>query len=80
MTDQALIEFERAGRYMCSPEANMGNPPRGNFVPQLDKFAVDLSCRPPEATMNTYRAALLSLASFCTLSSSLMTAPPFITN
>ena len=35
MNDKALARFGRAAAYMCSPEANMGKPPRDVFVVQL---------------------------------------------
>jgi hypothetical protein len=35
MTDAELLKYGRAGRYLCSPEANFGKPPRETFVIQL---------------------------------------------
>jgi hypothetical protein len=35
MTDAELLRYGRAGRYLCSPEANFGKPPRDTFVIQL---------------------------------------------
>jgi hypothetical protein len=35
MNDLALERFGRAAAYMCSPEANMGKPPREAFLVQL---------------------------------------------
>jgi hypothetical protein len=35
MTDAELIAFGKAARYMCSPAANLGQPPREPFVIQL---------------------------------------------
>jgi hypothetical protein len=35
MTDAELIAFGKAARYMCSPAANLGKPPREVFVMQL---------------------------------------------
>jgi hypothetical protein len=35
MNDAALARFGRAAVYMCSPEANMGKPPREGPVIQL---------------------------------------------
>jgi hypothetical protein len=35
MTDAQLLEFGRAGRRVCSPEANFGKLPREVFVIQL---------------------------------------------
>ena len=37
MTDTQLLEFGRAGRQLCSPEANLGKPPREVFVTQLEE-------------------------------------------
>src|SRR6516225_466467 len=36
MSDRALLEFGRAAAYMCSPYANLGQPPRKPFVLQLE--------------------------------------------
>jgi hypothetical protein len=35
MEDRELVAFGRAAAYMCSPEANLGKPPRGSFLIQL---------------------------------------------
>jgi hypothetical protein len=35
MTDEELIREGKAGRYLCSPAANFGKPPRECFVIQL---------------------------------------------
>jgi hypothetical protein len=35
MSDEKLREMGEAARYMCSPKANMGKPPRECFVKQL---------------------------------------------
>ena len=32
MSDEQLIKFGQAARHMCSPEANIGKPPRREFV------------------------------------------------
>ena len=37
MTDDQLQRFGAAARYMCSPEANFGKPPRQNYVIQLEE-------------------------------------------
>jgi len=37
MTDAQLVEFGKAAKYMCSPVANIGKPPRECFVVQLDE-------------------------------------------
>jgi hypothetical protein len=36
MSDNQLIEFGRAARFMCSLEASFGKPPRAVFVDQLN--------------------------------------------
>jgi hypothetical protein len=35
MSDAELLAFGKAARYMCSPAANLGQPPREPFVIQL---------------------------------------------
>jgi hypothetical protein len=35
MSDKELARFGRAATYMCSPEVNMGKPPREAFLIQL---------------------------------------------
>jgi hypothetical protein len=35
MTDADLIAFGNGARYMCSPKANLGKPPRQPFVIKL---------------------------------------------
>jgi hypothetical protein len=37
MNDANLIAFGKAARYMCSPKANLGKPPRHPFVIQLQE-------------------------------------------
>jgi hypothetical protein len=37
MTDEELIREGEAGRYLCSPMANFGKPPRKVFVIQLEE-------------------------------------------
>jgi hypothetical protein len=37
LDDQQLIRAGRAARYMCSPYANFGKPPRQNFVINLEE-------------------------------------------
>jgi hypothetical protein len=36
MSDEKLLQFGRDARYMCSPGANLGQPPREVFVIQLE--------------------------------------------
>ena len=35
MTDKQLLEYGRACRYMCTPEANLGKPPQASSVIHL---------------------------------------------
>lgn len=35
MSDQELIEFGKNVRYLCSPEANFGQPPLESWTTQL---------------------------------------------
>jgi hypothetical protein len=37
MSDEQLLSFGRAARDMCSPDANLGKPPREYFVIQLNE-------------------------------------------
>jgi hypothetical protein len=41
MSDADLIAFGKAARYMCSPKANLGKPPRQPFVIQLREARVE---------------------------------------
>jgi hypothetical protein len=35
MGDTELLRFGKAAKYMCSPQASLGKPPRRSFVMQL---------------------------------------------
>jgi hypothetical protein len=37
MTNEELVEFGKAARYMVSPTANIGKPPLPTFVLQLEE-------------------------------------------
>jgi len=37
MGDPELLRFGKAAKYMCSPQANLGKPPRRSFVVQLEE-------------------------------------------
>jgi hypothetical protein len=37
MSDADLISFGKAAKYMCSAQANSGEPPRDNYVLQLNE-------------------------------------------
>jgi hypothetical protein len=41
MTDEELILEGKAGRYLCSPMANFGKPPRKVFVVQLEEVKAE---------------------------------------
>ena len=47
MSDEKLIEFGRACVYMCSPQANLGKPPREEFVVQLEEARAEWRRRHP---------------------------------
>ena len=47
MTDAELIREGKAGRYMCSPMANFGKPPRKVFVLQLEEVKAEWRRRHP---------------------------------
>jgi hypothetical protein len=41
MSDEKLLQFGRDARYMCSPRANLGQPPREAFVIQLKEAKLE---------------------------------------
>jgi hypothetical protein len=45
MKDQNLRQFETAAKFMCSPGANNGQPPRQTLVAQLDEARAELERR-----------------------------------
>jgi hypothetical protein len=48
MTDEELIREGKAGRYLCSPMANFGKPPRKVFVVQLEEVKAEWRRRHPK--------------------------------
>jgi hypothetical protein len=48
MSDQELVRFGKAARYMCSPAANFGKPPREPFVIQLNEARAEWRRRHPK--------------------------------
>jgi hypothetical protein len=48
MSDEELIREGKAGRYMCSPLANFGKPPRKGFVIQLEEAKAEWRRRHPK--------------------------------
>ena len=47
MSDAELLRFGQAAKYMCSPRANMGKPPREEFVVQLEEARKEWKRRNP---------------------------------
>ena len=45
MSDEKLLQFGRDARYMCSPAANLGRPPREVFVIQLKEATLEWTRR-----------------------------------
>lgn len=43
MSDQELLRFGKDAKYMCSPWANMGKPPRQVFVIQPGRGACGMA-------------------------------------
>ena len=52
MNDAELLRFGQAARYMCSPEANLGHPPRASFVVQLREAREEWKRRNPELPLS----------------------------
>jgi hypothetical protein len=48
MTDKQLLEHGRACRYMCTPEANLGKPPRDGSVIHLKEARAEWRKRYPK--------------------------------
>jgi hypothetical protein len=48
MNDAELLRFGQAAKYMCTPEANLGQPPRQPFVIQLREARKEWKRRNPE--------------------------------
>jgi hypothetical protein len=48
MTEEQLINFGKAARFMCSPEANRYEPPREVFVIQLKEARAEWRRRHPK--------------------------------
>jgi hypothetical protein len=41
MSDEKLLRFGRDAKYMCSPDASLGQPPREVFVIQLEEAKLE---------------------------------------
>jgi hypothetical protein len=48
MDDAALLQQGRAAKYMCSPSANHGKPPRQCFVIHLEECRKEWKRRKPD--------------------------------
>jgi hypothetical protein len=48
MTDKQLLEYGRACRYMCRPEANLGKPPQESSVIHLREARAEWERRHPK--------------------------------
>jgi hypothetical protein len=48
MSDEELIREGKAARYLCSPMANFGKPPRKVFVVQLEEVKAEWRRRHPK--------------------------------
>ena len=49
MSEAELLRFGKAAKFMCSPEANRGKPPRECFVIQLNEARKEWLRRHPKA-------------------------------
>jgi len=47
MSDAELLRFGKAAKYMCSPQATLGQPPRDSFVLQLEEAKEEWKRRNP---------------------------------
>ena len=52
MTDTELLRFGKAAKYMCSPEASLGNPPSQTYILQLEEARAEWKRRKPELPLN----------------------------
>jgi len=48
MSDEELVKFGKAAAYMCSPKANLRQPPREEFVIQLKEARAEWRRRHPK--------------------------------
>jgi hypothetical protein len=48
MSDEELVKFGKAAWFMCSPGANLGQPPRKVFVIQLNEARAEWRRRHPK--------------------------------
>jgi hypothetical protein len=58
MSDEQLVKFGKAARFMCSPKANLGQPPREAFVIQLREARAEWRRRHPKTSGGEANATL----------------------
>jgi hypothetical protein len=58
MSDKQLVKFGKAARFMCSPKANLGQPPREAFVIQLKEARAEWRRRHPKTSGGEANAPL----------------------
>ena len=69
MKDQNLRQFETAAKFMCSPGANNGQPPRQTLVVQLDEARAELERRKTAGSPCKDEAKFGSQAEACAVAS-----------
>jgi hypothetical protein len=52
MNDPELLSFGQAAKFMCSPRANLGKPPREEFVIQLHEARAEWRRRFPKIPLS----------------------------
>jgi hypothetical protein len=52
MNNAELLRFGQSAKYMCSPEANLGHPPRESFVIQLREAREEWKRRNPKLPLS----------------------------
>jgi hypothetical protein len=52
MTDKQLIEFRKNVKYLCSPEANFGQPPLKSWTTQLQEARAEWRKRHQQTMQN----------------------------
>jgi hypothetical protein len=70
MNDAELLRFGQAAKYMCSPEANLGHPPRQPFVinfrkPERSGSAVTPNCRSATQSDGGFNDKILGQSATC---------------
>jgi len=57
MNDAELLRFGQAAKYMCTPEANLGHPPREPFLIQLEEARKERKRRNPVVDLHSSLSA-----------------------